>query len=106
MVKEIILLANLGTLLSSIVLLIFLLRSRNIEEERFIVGINGIIFAVFLLIIYTFVSTATGLREVFRLLILPPEILPILGQVVTLGILPLAAISLLVGSLLLTDNLE
>ncbi len=99
----------------SIVLLfvsiIILSRNKRFEKEKFISGINSVVFGIFLTIVSLIVLALDFGFRVYPITLskyvasIQPG-LPVAMQVVELGLFPLIAICLLVGVLYLRENAQ
>ena len=97
---------NALSLLAAIALLIYLAVFKQYESEEYSRSITAFLFSIFILVLGLAVNVVVGLRESFRLLVLPVEAMPAVEQIGLLGLMPLFAICLLVTALIFKEDLK
>lgn len=94
------------TFIISVFLLIYLVMSRNYEDSRFGRSISMFIFSIFIFTLTVVIKVVVGLRENFRILVLPVEAIPILSDIGLVALAPFFGICLLVSALLFKEDLK
>ncbi len=92
------------TLIAAVAVFVILLMTRSKEHPRFFVGFNFIVLGVFVLIISLLIQLALSIRELFKILLLPANVIETLSLADSIVLLPLMALCFLLGILLVRDR--
>ncbi|MDO8556012.1 MAG: hypothetical protein Q7R96_02450 [Nanoarchaeota archaeon] len=96
---------ELITFILSIIFMIYLFKARQRETQQFQSTMNLYLCSILIFLLTTFIELSITLRETFRILILPVNIITTIQPIYSLILYPLFAITLLVGVFLIKERI-